>query len=417
MSWFRSLFSEKKNKRIFLDYASATPILPEVRQAVAKYFLADFYNPSAIYEEGVKVRKEVEECRAQVAKLLGASAKEIIFTSGGTESDNLAILGAFEAFRQAQGKRPESSKPHIIISAIEHPAVMRAAEEVVRRGGEMSIAEVDEEGVVSFEHLKNLLKKNTFLVSIGLANSEIGTIQPLAKIGRLIKEERKSRESNYPLFHTDASAGASFINVNIETLQCDLMTLDGAKIYGPKGIGALALRRGVSIHPIIFGGGQERGRRAGTENPGLIAGFARALEIAARDREKEGERLESMRQEFINIVVKNLPQAIVNGSGESHLPNIVSVSIPGVLAEFLLLKLDKEGVLVSAGTACSLDEKESGSPVIRALGKNDLAESTLRLSFGRFTTEKEMKKAAEIFCNSVGNMLKSPSRISANRIE
>jgi cysteine desulfurase len=383
MNWF-------KQRRIFMDYASATPVLPEVMRTMEKYWSRGFFNSSAIYQEGLLVKGTVERCRSQVARLLGVSASGVVFTSGGTESDNLAILGAFE----------ESKKvfkiPHLIISAIEHPAVMATAEEVARRGGDVSICETDTSGVISPEALKKLVKRNTFLVSVGLANSEIGTIQPIAKIGRLLRKVRKERGSVYPLLHTDASAAPSFLSVNIETLQADMLTLDGSKIYGPKGIGVLAVRGGVKISPIIFGGSQEGGRRAGTPNQALIVGLATALEIAEKDREKESKRLENLRKYFIEQITKGVPKAIINGSPNNHLPNIVSLSIPGILSEFILLKLDREGVMVSVGATCSLDEKVSGSPVIRAIDKPELAESTLRFSFGRFTTENEIKTVAEI---------------------
>ena len=283
MDWITHLFSVKR-KRIYLDYAAATPLIQEVKLEMGRFFSRDFYNPSAIYEEGVAVKGAIEEYRAQIAKSVGSGSKEVIFTSSGTESDNLAILGVAEASLEY------TNKPHIIVSAIEHAAVMQAAHEVVRRGGELSILPVDEEGVVSVEALKKLLKKNTILVSVGLANSEIGTVQPLAKIGRIIREERKERGSTYPLLHTDASAAPSYVPINLESLQCDLVSLDGAKVYGPKGIGILAHRRGISLHPIIFGGSQERGARGGTLNPPLIAGCAHALTIAARDRDVEAKR-------------------------------------------------------------------------------------------------------------------------------
>ena len=405
MSWFEKKSLARRRGRIFLDYASATPVLPEVRRVMEKYWSRDFYNPSAIYQEGVRIKEEIEQSRAGVALSLGVAPPGIIFTASGTESDNLAVLGAFEAFRQrsavagqAQGKKAKDGKPHIIISAIEHPAVVGAAEEVVRRGGEMSVLGVDEEGRVSPEALKKLLKKNTFLVSIGLANNEIGTIQPLSKIGRLLREYRKSHSSSYPYLHTDASQAPSFLDVSLETLHLDLLTLDNSKIYGPKGVGVLAVRRGVKICPIIFGGGQEGNRRSGTLNPALVSGFALALKIALRDREKESRRLENLREYFIESVSGYLPRVVVNGSRNNHLPNIVNVSLPGVLSEFILLKLDKAGVMVSVGSACSADERVSGSPVIRALGKSELAESTLRFSFGRFTTAGEVKQAVKIFC-------------------
>ena len=397
MSWFDNLL---KPKRIFLDYASATPLLPEVGRGMVKYFSREFYNPSAIYEEGVRVKKEVEEYRARVARALGDASEGIIFTASGTEADNLAILGAFEKSRET------FKKPHIIISAIEHPAVVAAAQEVVRRGGESSILGVNEEGLVSVEALKKLLRKNTFLVSVGLANNEIGTIQPLAKLGRLIRKYRREHDSLYPYLHTDASPTPSFLPVNLESLQADLLTLDGSKIYGPKGVGVLAVRGAVMLRPIIVGGGQERGRRAGTLNPALIAGFALAFEIALRDRDKESERLEALRKYFIELVSKRLPKALFNGSVESHLPNIVSISLFGTLSELILLKLDRAGVMVSVGSACSHDEKVSGSPVILALGKKVLSESTLRFSFGRFTTRDEVAKAAEIFWRIAESVVK-----------
>jgi cysteine desulfurase len=401
MDWLNKLFNKKtEKKRIFLDYASATPVLREVKAEMEPYWLGNFYNPSAIYEEGLKAKEALEDFRARVAKILIAGKQEIIFTSGGTESDNLAILGVFEEAKKT------IDKPHIIISSIEHPAVARAAEECHRRGGEVSVVEVNEDGVVELAQLKTFFKKNTVLVSIGQANSEIGTVQPIARIGRLVKEERKARGSEYPLLHTDASSAPSYLPVTLEGLQADLITLDGAKIYGPKGVGILATKRGVNLHPIIFGGSQEKGLRGGTPALPLVAGFTKALEVAERDREAETKRLESLRQIFVTEIVRNLPQAIVNGSAESRLPNIVSVSIPGILSEYLLLKLDQLGVAVSVGSACSYDEKVSGSPVIRALGRPELSESTLRFSFGRFIDEKQLHEAIKIFCLAVQNMLK-----------
>jgi cysteine desulfurase len=400
MLWF------KKKKRIYLDYASATPVRKEVRQAMEKYWSESFYNPSAIYREGLEVKNEVEDCRARIASIMGAGGKEIIFTASGTEANNLAILGAFEAFKESEkNSKYPINKPHVIISAIEHPSIIRAAEEVVRRGGEMSILPVDEEGLVNPEALKLALKHNTFLVSVGLANSEIGVVEPVAKLGRVVREHRKDG-SLYPLLHTDASPAPAYLPVNLESLQCDLITLDGSKIYGPKGIGMLAVRRGVSLRPLVMGGGQEKGLRSGTLNPALIAGFTVALELAAAERETEVMRIGRLRKIFLDAIEEKFPQIIVNGSWSNRLPNIISLSIPDNLSEFILLKLDNEGVMVSVGTACSLDERTSGSPVIRALGKVELAESTIRVSMGKFTTEDEIKSAIEIFCRILSNMVK-----------
>lgn len=405
MDWFNRFFMKKEvvkgPGRIFLDYASATPVLPEVAEAMKKHSSDDFYNPSAIYEEGLKAKANLEEMRGKAAKILGAAADNVVFVAGGTEADNLAILGAFEEARKAV------PVPHIIISAIEHSAVERAALECVRRGGELSVAPVDEEGVVILEELESLIKKNTVLVSIGYANSEIGTVQPLSRYGRLVKEIRKKNGGTYPVLHSDASAAPNYLQVNLEALQCDLLSLDGAKMYGPKGAGLLAMRRGVRLHPLVFGGSQEKGLRAGTPNLAAIAGLVKALEIAERDREAESARLSMLRQGFVATIAKSFPRIVWNGSAESGLPNIVSLSVPGVLGELLLLKLDREGVAVSVGTACSLDERESGSPVIKAIGEEDLKESTIRVSFGRATTEKDIQEAIKIFCQALENVLKS----------
>jgi cysteine desulfurase len=417
MDWLNKLFNlfEKKDKqRTFLDTAASTPVLKEVGEEMVKYFSREFYNPSGIYREGVQARQGLEGYRARVAKILGAGSKEVIFTSGGTESNNLAILGVVEAFRRAQDEKPEKErdKPHLIISAIEHPSVEEVAKEAVRRGAELSLLPVDSDGFVKVDELEKLITKNTVLVSVSLANSEIGTIQAIPKLGRIVKEARKKHGGVYPLLHSDASAGISYLPVTLEGLQADLITVDAAKMYGPKGSGALIMRRGVKIHPILFGGGQEKGLRSGTENPAMVAGLAKALEIAVRDREVETKRLHSLRQSAIKEIWKRLPEAHINGAQvpggdvKTNLPDILSVSIPSVLGELLVLKLDSLGVAVSVGTACSTDQKISGSPVLRAMGKSEFAESTVRISLGRQTTEKELNEAIKIFCREAKNMIK-----------
>jgi cysteine desulfurase len=384
-----------QKKKIFMDYASATPVLPEVKQVMEEYWSKDFYNPSAMYEEGVRVKKYIEVCRTEIARLVGAAKSGIIFTSSGTEANNLAILGTVAA--------AESKKPHIIISSIEHPAILEAALEVERSGGELSIVPVNGTGVVTPENILRAIKPNTVLVSVMLANNEVGTIQNVAKIGRLIREYRKKRDSSYPYLHTDASQAPAYIDTNIEKLQSDLMTLDASKIYGPKGIGLLVVRASVMLRPLILGGGQERGLRSGTENAALIAGFTRALHIVSKEREAESKRLKELQEYFVTEVGRLVPRVIVNTPPDQSLPNIVSLSVPGLLAELILLKLEKNGLLVSVGSACSSDEMTSGSPVIRALGKEELSESTLRFSFGRSTTRAEVAKAINIFAATVGH--------------
>ncbi len=369
------------HKKVFLDSASATPVLPEVRRAMKKFGRSNFYNPNAIYEEGRHVSRAIEKCRTSLARSLGVSKEGIIFTSGGTESVQLAIVGAFE-------KALESIKaPHLIISAIEHASVMRAADEVRRRGGKVSIVPVDKDGLVSPEKVLELIKPSTFLISIILASNEIGTVQNISKIGRLIRKER----NHYPYLHTDASQAPSYLDVNVEKLSADMISLDSGKIYGPKGAGLLAVRKNVKIlHS-----------RLGTESLELIAGFDAAFSATLRDREAESSRLSDLKKYFIRELKRHLPEAVINGSLDHSLPNIVSVSIPNTSGEVMVLALERKGVLASVGSACSYREDKSGSDTIRALGRAELAESTIRFSMGRFTTRKEVDYALEMLYNLV----------------
>ena len=323
MSWF-------KKKRIFMDYASATPLLPEVKKVMEKYWSRDFYNPSAIYQEGVEVRREVEEFRTKIARLLGATPESIIFTSGGTEANVWALRGV---------------KPgQIIIEPDSHPSVVEAA--------------------------KGLGGKEVVLVSSVTTDN---------KLGRKIREERKKNNSEYPLLHIDASQTAQYFNVGLETLSCDLLTLDGAKLYGPKGIGVLVVRRGLRLDlPPL-----------GTPPVPLIVGFSKALEIVVRDREGERERLASLSALFMENIERSLPEVHMTQIE----PNIINISVPGILPELLVLALDRAGVLVSAGPACNSNKPEP-------------PETPVRFSFGRFTTLDEVRRAAEIFCRVARSVLK-----------
>lgn len=376
-------------KRIYMDHASTTPVLADVRKEMDKYWSKDFYNPASIYEEGRRVKNILSKLRLQVARILSVGSKDIVFTSGGTESNNLAILGTFEVAKE------RIKKPHVIISAIEHPSVVEAVLEVERRGGRVSVVPVDEWGRVKPSDVEKLIGPSTFLVSIMLANNELGTVEPVAKIGRVVKEKR--RDNGYPYFHTDASQAPNYLPINIETLHVDMLTLDASKIYGPKGAGLLVVRPRVSIRPIIIGGGQEKGLRSGTSSLALTAGLVKALEIAQSNQERESQRLKVLRQIFLEEVISKVPQAIVNTPEDNSLPNIVSISLPGLIAELIVLKLDKEGVMVSAGSTCSLIGDDDGSDVIRAIGKPELASATIRFSFGRSTTEKDVRRVVEIF--------------------
>lgn len=334
MDWFKSLFNQKGALKgpagIFLDYASATPVLPEVLKAMAPYWADEFYNPNAIYAEGERAKKTVEEAREKIARLLGVSPRSVIFTSGGTEANVLAVRGV---------------KPGRIIVELEaHPSVAEAV-------------------------LPSEAKEIVLVSSVTTDN----------KLGRQIREERKKKGSPYPLLHIDASQSAQYFNVGLEVLACDMLTLDAAKLYGPKGVGALIVRTGVELDV----------PPRGTPPVPLIIGFAKALEIAARDREAEFERLDSLSAAFAESLGKALPEATVSREA----PNIVNISLPGVLPEFLVLKLGRAGVKVSAGPAC-----ESNKP--------EPAETPVRFSFGRATTEKELNEALKVLCREVKTMVK-----------
>lgn len=330
MDWFNNLFKQKKPKRIFLDYASATPVLPEVREVMEQYWSEDFYNPNAIYEEGEKVKKTAEEARDKIARILGVTPRSVIFTSGGTEANTLAVRGV--------------KRGRVIVEPESHPSVLEAVRESDSR-------------------------EITLVSSVTTDN----------KLGRQIREERKKKGSGFPLLHVDASQSAAYFNVGLEALACDLLTLDSAKLYGPKGVGALIVRGGIELDL----------PPRGTPAVPLIVGFAKALEIAVRDREAESSRLLSLSEKFVRAVEQALPEAEIT----KQEPNIVMVSIPGALPEFLVLKLDRHGVMASAGAAC-----ESNKP--------EPANTPVRFSFGRFTNEKELSEAVNIFCREARNMLK-----------
>ncbi|KND48858.1 MAG: cysteine desulfurase [Parcubacteria bacterium C7867-005] len=382
-------------KRIYLDYASTTPVLPAVKKEMDRFFIDSFHNPSSIYKEGVEAKKFLENFRTKVARIIGVSQRDIVFTASGTESINLALLGIFEESKKT------INKPHIIISAIEHPAVKESAKEAVRRGAEVSIVPVDASGLVSIDEISKIIRPETVLVSVMLANNEIGVIEPVSRISRMVHEYRKKNNSKFPYIHTDASQAGNYIKINLPALGVDLLTLDGSKIYGPKGVGVLVVRPDVSLSPIVFGGGQERGLRSGTENLAVIAGFTKAFELADLDRGKEVERLNKIKLYFIDRIKSSLPKATVNTPEENSLPNIVSVSMVGMLAEFVAIKLDLMGIMVSTGSSCGNVKGSGGTETVVALGQGELRDSTIRFSFGRSTTKALVEKALTSFIKIV----------------
>jgi cysteine desulfurase len=386
-------------RRIFLDYASTTPLDKRVLKAMMPYLTSDFGNPSAIYYEGVKAKKVVKECRTTIARLLNIRPEEIIFTATGTEADNLAIRGVVEAWRNLgigfpSVGNPIPKPPHIVTTNIEHPGILEMCKQLEKEGIEVTYVPVEENGIVDPQKIKQALKSTTILVTVMFANNEIGTIQPLRDISRVIAEFKKEsgQRLHIPYFHTDASQAANYLDLSFQKLGVDMMTLDASKIYGPKGTGLLAVKRQVSLKPIIVGGGQEKGLRSGTENvPGII-GMAKALEIVAATREKESTRLRKLQNEFFNNVIKISPRVFINGDLEKRLPNNINICIEGIDSEFAVIKLDTVGLSVSSASSCINLSEEPYSYVIEALGPRgkQCKGASLRFTLGQATKKKDL---------------------------
>lgn len=376
-------------KYIYLDYAAATPMEPTVIKAMELYFSERFHNPSSIYLAGKAANQALAAARSTVAQILGARPGEIIFTAGATEANNLAIQGIMRAYPHGE----------ILVSAIEHESVLAPAGMFNHR-----VIPVDEKGRVNLEKLETMVNKKTVLVSIGLVNNEIGTIQPLADIAKILDPEKLRRQRSNGasklslplLLHTDAAQAPNYFDLHVSRLGVDLLSLNGGKIYGPKQSGALYVRAGVKLQPLILGGGQENGLRSGTENVAGAIGLATALKLADAKQQTESKRVASLRQLFITSLKKDVPEAVVNGSDRYHAPHILSVTFAGHDNERLMMELDERGVQTATGSACSASSDEP-SHVLAAIGLSDKeARSTLRFSFGRATTEADIKKTVRL---------------------
>jgi cysteine desulfurase len=366
---------------IYLDHSATTPVHPEVLGAMMTCFAHHFGNASSIHREGRLARQAVEAARAQVATLIGADPTEIVFTGGGTEADNLAVLGV--AYAEEQGRN------HLITSAIEHHAVDNACRHLRRRGFEVTILPVDGQGRVSPESVAKAATDKTFLISLMHANNEIGTVEPLSEIGIIARAKGI-------LLHTDAVQSVGKIPVRVDELGVDLLSLAGHKIYGPKGTGALYVRKGTALQPITFGGHQEGGLRSGTENVPGVVGLGKACQIAARDLEAQRAHLEGLRDLLATRIREGLPDAHVNGHPTERLPHLLSVSFYGISGEALVRELDLRGIAVSAGSACTAGSTHISS-VLAALGMEEaLAVGTLRFSMGRDNTAEEILQTAAI---------------------
>lgn len=377
-------------KRIYLDHAATTPVDPRVLEAMLPYFVENFGNPSSIHSFGRDTRKAIEEARADIAREIGAAEpREIIFTGCGSESDNLAIRGVAAAYRNKGN--------HIITSAIEHHAVYDTCKALQKQGFEVTFVPVSKEGLVDPDDVIRALTDRTILVSIMHANNEVGTIQPIAAIGRLLKERGV-------LFHTDAVQTVGAIPVNVAELSVDLLSMAAHKFYGPKGVGALYVRKGVKLEPLIYGGSQERNRRAGTENIAGIVGMAKALTLANAELEENQKRITALRDYLIDSVLNRFDHVRLNGDRYKRLPGNANFSFEYIEGESLLLNLDLKGIAASSGSACTSGSLEP-SHVLLAMGIcHEIAHGSLRLSLGKSTTKEEIDYLLEVLPEIVAKL-------------
>lgn len=382
-------------KSIYLDYAAATPVDHRVLDAMQPFWAEQFYNPSSPYLAAKKVRQSVEDARFRVAHWIGARLAEIIFTAGATESINLAINGVMQNYPKAK----------LLIGATEHESVRAIA----RKYNHAEIP-VGKTGIIDLVALKKLIDDDTVLISLSLSNSEIGTIQPMRDVATLVQETRRLRQlknNPTPLYlHTDASQTECYLDLHASRLGVDMMTLNGAKMYGPKQTGILFVKTGVQVTPQVVGGGQERGLRSGTENVAGIVGLATALDIAQSERKESIAHSSALRDALQSELQRAFPDMLVNGSDKKRLPNNLSVSWPGVDGERLLMLLDEKGLMVSTGSACAAN-KNTASHVLQAIGLNDAAiQGSLRMAVGRQTTRSDIACAVELIIDAVRSLQK-----------
>lgn len=390
---------------IYLDHAATTPVDPAVVEHMLPYFTERFGNPSSIYQLGQEARAAIDQARRQCAGVLGCSPSEILFTSGATESDNLAVRGAIDAWRREHGRdRP----PHLIISAIEHHAVLDVVRNLARDGVDADIVPVDAAGRVDLATVAAAIRPETCLVSVMLANNEIGSIQPVPEIAAI------ARDAGVPV-HTDAVQAAGLLDIAVDRLGVDMLSLSAHKFYGPKGIGLLYIRKGTRIAWQQHGGGQESGRRGGTENVPLIVGMGEALARATAIREQYADHCRTLRDRLWERLRTEVPDAVRNGTDdpEAALPNILNVVLPGVQGETMLLNLDLLGIAASAGSACTTGNAEP-SHVVLAIGRSEAqARSTVRFSVGRGNSLDEIDQAVAAVAESVARVRSLKAPVSA----
>ncbi len=415
-------------REVYLDHAATTYLDPRVKEAMEPYWTEDFGNPSSLYRGGRRAKEALDKARETIAQILNCKPEELIFTGGGTEAINLAIFGSakqyglpFQTKSGTDGRLSPERRGNLVTSKIEHHAVLHSMEALGKEGFEITHLDVDEYGLVNPEHVREAIRQDTILVSIMYANNEIGTIEPIEEIGKVIKEAREARKKEgnaTPIFfHTDACQAAGALDLDVQKLGLDLLAINGSKIYGPKGVGCLFIRRGVRVKPLIYGGGQENNLRSGTENvPGII-GFAKALELAHMEREKENARLSELRDYLLVRLLKEIPKTVLNGHPAKRLPNNINVSVLDIEGEAVILYLDAKGIYVSTGSACASTSLDP-SHVILAIGRPyEYAHASLRFTLGRRTAKEDLDYVMEVFPGVVEKLRKiSPLRIEVGQM-
>lgn len=374
---------------IYLDNNATTKTDEEVLNAMMPYLLENYGNPSSIYKIGRENRKVVEESREKIAQILNCEPNEIYFTSGGSESDNTAIRGIAYSCKYKGN--------HIITSKIEHPAVLETCKQLEKEGFEVSYIGVNENGIINLEELKNAIKPTTTLITIMYANNEIGTIEPIEEIGKIAKEHNI-------IFHTDAVQAVGSIKIDVKKLNIDSLSLSAHKFYGPKGIGALYVRKGIKFNKFINGGHQERNKRAGTENVAGIVGLAKAMELAYRDLDEHNKIIKELRDYYVEQIKEKIPYIKINGDMEKRLPGNSNISFRFIEGESLLLNLDLKGICASSGSACTSGSLDP-SHVLLAIGlPHEIAHGSLRISMGKYNTKEEIDYVVENLVEIVGRL-------------
>lgn len=411
---------KKYLKSVYLDYAAATPIDFRVQKAMTPFLRGVFGNPSSLHQEGRKAKLAFDQARVDIAKIINAKPSEIIFTAGGSESVNLAIFGIARTYAEWKTNADLRRKiPHIITSEIEHHSVINSVKALEGEGYKITFVDVDSEGFIKIDKLKKSIRPETVLISVMYANNEIGAIEPIGEIAKWLKQINTERERNgltRILFHTDACQAAGILDLNVQRLGVDLMSINGSKIYGPKQSGVLYIRSGINIEPLVYGGGQERGLRGGTENVAGAVGLAKALSLVDNHREKENQRLLSLSNFLIKQIKTRILNVLLNGAENGQLkvyknnkqqqnirhdqlkrlPNNINFTFKGVEGEALMLYLDARGFEVSTASACSTGNTEA-SHVLLAIGRGqEQAQSSIRFSLGKFTTLNDLKNLMKI---------------------